>query len=151
MNYRKLGRTGFEVSEIGHGLWGMRGRGGSRDRESLGSLRLAAGLGCNFFDTSSTYGDGKSDRLLGEILSRNAGKRLYGASKIPPLNRTWPPAPQDSYRDAFPSAQVFNYADLIRKALGVTSIDVLQFQVGDVHNQRWHEKGGSRPEKYCDE
>ena len=134
MNYRKLGRTGFAVSEIGHGLWGMGGWSGSDDRESLEALQLAVDLGCNFFDTAWTYGDGKSDRLLGQILSRNAGKRLYAASKIPPLNGKWPPSPHDSYRDAFPSAHVFKYADVIRKALGVESIDLLQFHVW---NDRW--------------
>src|SRR2546428_13158367 len=86
MKYRKLGRTGFEVSEIGHGLWGMGMWSGSEDRESLESMQLAVDLGCNFFDTAWAYGNGRSDGLLGEILSRNAGKRLYAASKIPPAN-----------------------------------------------------------------
>ena len=92
MKYRKLGRTGFEVSEMAHGLWGMSGWTGSDDTESLAALQLATDLGCNFFDTAWAYGDGKSDGLLGEILSRNSSapnpsKRLYAASKIPPMNR----------------------------------------------------------------
>ncbi len=134
MNYRKLGRSGFDVSEIGHGLWGMGGWGGSEERESLHALQLAIDLGCNFFDTAWVYGDGKSDGHLGEILSRNPNKPLYAASKIPPLNGKWPPSPQDSYSDAFPSAHVFKYAELIRKTLGVSSIDLLQFHVWD---DRW--------------
>ena len=68
MKYRKLGRTGFEVSEMAHGLWGMSGWTGSDDAESLAALQLATDLGCNFFDTAWAYGDGKSDGLLGEIL-----------------------------------------------------------------------------------
>ena len=68
MKYRKLGRTGFEVSEMAHGLWGMSGWTGSDDKESLAALQLATDLGCNFFDTAWAYGDGKSDGLLGEIL-----------------------------------------------------------------------------------
>ena len=48
MKYRELGRTGFEVSEMAHGLWGMSGWSGSDDRESLDALQLATDLGCNF-------------------------------------------------------------------------------------------------------
>jgi aryl-alcohol dehydrogenase-like predicted oxidoreductase len=131
MKYRKLGRTGFEVSEIAHGLWGMSGWSGSDDRESLEALQLAVDLGCNFFDTAWAYGDGKSDALLGQILSRNRGQRLYAASKIPPLNQKWPASPKDKYRDVFPASHVFKHADLIRGKLGVDSIDLLQFHVWD--------------------
>jgi aryl-alcohol dehydrogenase-like predicted oxidoreductase len=131
MKYRKLGRAGFEVSDIAHGLWGMSGWGGSDDRESLAALQMAVDLGCNFFDTAWAYGDGKSDGLLGKILSRNRGKRLYAASKIPPLNQKWPASPRDKYRDVFPSAHVFRHVDLIHGKLGVDSIDVLQFHVWD--------------------
>ncbi len=131
MKYRKLGRTGFEVSEMAHGLWGMSGWTGSDDQESLAALQLAADLGCNFFDTAWAYGDGKSDGLLGEILTRNSGKRLYAASKIPPMNGKWPARPSYKYQDVFPADHVFKHADLIRKKLRVDAIDVLQFHVWD--------------------
>jgi aryl-alcohol dehydrogenase-like predicted oxidoreductase len=131
MKYRRLGRTGFEVSEIAHGLWGMSGWSGSDDRQSLEALQLAVDLGCNFFDTAWAYGEGKSDTLLGKILSANRGKRLYAASKIPPLNGKWPASPKDKYRDVFPSEHVFKYAKLIRENLGADSIDLLQFHVWD--------------------
>ena len=131
MKYRKLGRTGFEVSEMAHGLWGMSGWTGSDDKESLAALQLATDMGCNFFDTAWAYGDGKSDGLLGEILTRNAEKRLYAASKIPPLNGKWPALPSYRYQDVFPATHVFKHADLIRKKLRVDAIDVLQFHVWD--------------------
>jgi len=131
MQYRRLGRTGFEVSEIAHGLWGMSGWSGSDDRQSLEALQLAVDLGCNFFDTAWAYGEGKSDTLLGKILSANRGKRLFAASKIPPLNGKWPASPKDKYRDVFPSEHVFKYARLIREKLGSDSIDLLQFHVWD--------------------
>ena len=131
MKYRKLGRTGFEVSDIAHGLWGMSGWSGSEDRQSLQALQLAVDLGCNFFDTAWAYGAGKSDGLLGQIISRNPGKRLYAASKIPPLNDKWPATPKYKYRDVFPAEHVFKYAKLIREKLGTESIDVLQFHVWD--------------------
>jgi len=143
MKYRELGRTGFDVSEIGHGLWGMSGWSGADDAQSRESLQLAADGGCNFFDTAWAYGDGKSDALLGELLARNYGKRqaaaakfsahLYAASKIPPMNRKWPASPADAYGDVFPPKHVFKYVELIREKLGVDSIDVLQFHVWDDH------------------
>ena len=98
MKYRKLGRTGLEVSEIAHGLWGMSGWSGSEDRESLRAMQTAVDLGCNFFDTAWAYGDGKSDHLLGQILAGNKGKRLTAASKIPPMNLKWPASPKDRLR-----------------------------------------------------
>src|SRR5215831_7404030 len=131
MKYRKLGRTNFEVSEMGDGLWGMSGWTGSDDRESLASMQLAVDLGCNFFDTAWAYGEGKSDEMLGRIMKNNSGKRLYAASKVPPANDRWPALPEYQYKDVFPSKHVFKYADLIRQKLAVDSIDFLQFHVWD--------------------
>jgi aryl-alcohol dehydrogenase-like predicted oxidoreductase len=131
MKYRKFGRTGFEVSDIAHGLWGMGGWSGSEDAESLKALQLAIDLGCNFFDTAWAYGDGKSDGLLGETIAKNPDKRLFAASKIPPKNLHWPASPKYKYSDVFPPDHVFTYADLILKQLGTDSIDLLQFHVWD--------------------
>jgi aryl-alcohol dehydrogenase-like predicted oxidoreductase len=131
VKYRKLGRTGFDVSEMAQGLWGMSGWTGSTDKESLAALQLAVDLGCNFFDTAWAYGEGKSDALLGDTMAHNAKKRLYAASKIPPANDRWPALPEYKYTDVFSAAHVFKYADLIRKKLRVDSIDVLQFHVWD--------------------
>jgi aryl-alcohol dehydrogenase-like predicted oxidoreductase len=136
MKYRKLGRTGFQVSELAHGLWGMSGWTGSDDKESLAALQLAVEMGCNFFDTAWAYGDGKSDGMLGEILSRNPNpsnpsKRLFAASKIPPLNRKWPARSAYRYADVFPAVHVLKHADMIREKLRTDSIDLLQFHVWD--------------------
>ena len=131
MKYRTLGRTGFSVSEIAHGLWGMSGWSGSDDQQSLDALQLAVDLGCNFFDTAWADGEGKSDALLGQILARNRNKRLYAASKIPPLNDKWPASAKDKYQDVFPEKHVFKYAEQIRQKLGVETIDLLQFHVWD--------------------
>jgi aryl-alcohol dehydrogenase-like predicted oxidoreductase len=136
MRYRKFGRTGFEVSEMAHGLWGMGGWSGSDDRDSLAALQLAIDLGCNFFDSAWAYGEGTSDGLLGEIMARNPAppnpaQRLYAASKIPPLNRKWPARSSYKYQDVFPAGHVLKHADMIRKKLRTDSIDVLQFHVWD--------------------
>jgi aryl-alcohol dehydrogenase-like predicted oxidoreductase len=131
MKYRKLGRTGFKVSDMAHGLWGMSGWSGSEDQQSLEALQIAVDNGCNFFDTAWAYGEGNSDALLGQIIARNKGKRLYAASKIPPMNDKWPALPSYKYQEVFPARHVFKYADLIRQKLGTDSIDVLQFHVWD--------------------
>ena len=131
MKYRRLGRTNFDVADIAHGLWGMSGWSGSDDRESLAALQLAIDLGCNFFDTAWAYGDGKSDGLLGEIMERNKGKRIYAASKIPPKNLQWPASPKDKLRDVFPADHVLKYARMIREKLRTEAIDVLQYHVWD--------------------
>jgi aryl-alcohol dehydrogenase-like predicted oxidoreductase len=142
VKYRTLGRTGFKVSELAYGLWGMSGWSGSSDQQSLDSLQLAVDLGCNFFDTAWAYGEGKSDMLLGEIIMRNKGKRLYAASKIPPKNEQWPALPSYKYKDVFPTDHVFQYARKIREKLRTDVIDVLQFHVWDdswVDEPEFHE------------
>lgn len=69
MKYRKLGDTGFEVSEIGFGTWGLGGDsyGPVGDQVSTKALRRAFDLGVNFYDTSDLYGNGHSEELLGEV------------------------------------------------------------------------------------
>ena len=91
MQYRKLGRTKFEVSDIGYGAWGIGGKqwlGGSDD-ESLGALRRAIELGVNLIDTALAYGDGHSEKLVGQVV-RGAARKIYVATKVPPKNRIWP-------------------------------------------------------------
>jgi aryl-alcohol dehydrogenase-like predicted oxidoreductase len=131
MKFRKLGGTGFNVSEIAQGLWGMGSWPDSNDEESRQALQFSTDLGCNFFDSAWAYGEGRSDGLLGEALRCNQNKRLYAASKVPPLNRKWPGSAKDAYTDVFPSKHVFQYADLVRQKLQVDAIDLLQFHVWD--------------------
>src|SRR5579872_2217829 len=90
MKYRTLGRTGFHISEIGYGAWGIGGKlwqGGSDD-ESLRALHRAMELGVNFIDTALVYGDGHSEKLVGKAI-REARHRMYLATKVPPKNRLW--------------------------------------------------------------
>src|SRR5947207_8652527 len=71
MRYRKFGRTGWNVSEIGYGMWGLAGWTGSDDAESLDALQRAVDLGCNFLDTAWAYGAGNSEQILGKVLRAN--------------------------------------------------------------------------------
>ena len=102
MNYRSFGRTAWQVGEIGYGMWGMAGWTGSEDRQSLESLSLAVESGVNFFDTAYAYGEGHSERLLGQIVRRHPQSRLYAATKIPPKNRQWPSRRGSQLDDVFP-------------------------------------------------
>src|SRR5438046_382965 len=94
MRYRTPGRTGWSVSEIGYGAWGISGAQwlGAEDQESMAALRLAIDLGCNFIDTALAYGEGHSEQLVGRAV-RDAGRRVYVATKVPPKNRLWPAQP----------------------------------------------------------
>jgi aryl-alcohol dehydrogenase-like predicted oxidoreductase len=127
MKYRQFGRTGWDVSEIGYGMWGMAGWSGSDDAESLAALQRSVDLGCNFFDTAFAYGDGHSEELLGRIVRANPDKRLFVATKIPPKNRKWPSRRDFSLDDCFPPAYIDEYVEKSLKNTGVQALDLMQF------------------------
>jgi len=129
MHYRTFGRTGWQVSEIGYGMWGMAGWTGSDDDESGRSLDRAVELGCTFFDTAWAYGEGRSERLLGALLKRHSGKRFYVATKIPPKNRQWPARDHYALDDVFPADYIREYTETSLKNLGVETMDLQQFHV----------------------
>ena len=129
MQYRTFGRTGWRVSEIGYGMWGMAGWTGSDDEESRRSLDRAVALGCNFFDTAWAYGEGRSEQLLGELLKRHPDKRLYTATKIPPKNRKWPARAEDPLNDVFPADYIREYTEISLRNMDVPTVDLQQFHV----------------------
>jgi len=130
MNYRRLGRTGLMVSEIGFGAWGI-GKGlwvGAEDAESLLALRRAVEEGVNFIDTALAYGPGHSERLVGQLV-REMGVPLYVATKVPPKNQTWPAARGVPVREVFPAAHIKRSAEESLENLGLDRIDLLQLHV----------------------
>ncbi len=140
MHYRTFGRTGWQVSEIGYGMWGMGGWTGSDDEESLQSLHRAVELGCNFFDTAWAYGEGRSERLLGQLVRDYPDTRLYVASKIPPKNFKWPSRPDDPLDETFPPDHIRQYVESSLKNLGLPQIDLIQFHVWEdawADDERW--------------
>jgi len=86
MNYRPLGRTGWQVSEISFGAWAIGGAWGpTDDAESMAALEKAIDSGVNFIDTADVYGMGRSERLIADLKKRRkeeivvatkAGRRL---------------------------------------------------------------------------
>jgi aryl-alcohol dehydrogenase-like predicted oxidoreductase len=140
MEYRTFGRTGWRVSEIGYGMWGMGEWTGSDDEQSLQALQHAVALGCNFFDTAYAYGEGHSERLLAQLLRNNEAKKLYVATKIPPKNRVWPSQRSFPLETVFPPDYIREMTEKSLENLGVETIDLLQFHVwedGWAHDERW--------------
>jgi aryl-alcohol dehydrogenase-like predicted oxidoreductase len=129
MRYRTFGRLGWQVSEIGYGMWGMGGWTGSDDAESLSALDGSIALGCNFFDTAHAYGDGHSEKLLGATVRRHEGKRLFVATKVPPKNRRWPGRAETPVSDVFPYEHIVAMTEESRARLGVSRIDLQQLHV----------------------
>ena len=129
MQYRRFGRLGWQVSEIGYGMWGMGGWTGSEDEQSLKALERSVALGCNFFDTAYAYGAGRSERLLGQILSQPRDQRIYVATKIPPKNNQWPARAHYPLRDVFPPDHIRAYTEKSLENLGVERIDLQQLHV----------------------
>ena len=142
MNYRTFGHTGWKVSEIGYGMWGLAGWSGSDDQETLSSLHRAIELGCNVFDTAWAYGDGKSEQILAKILRESKSKQgiggpdkhLYVATKIPPKNRRWPSRRDFTLDDSYPPDYIDEYVGKSLKNLGVDTIDLMQFHTWE---DRW--------------
>src|SRR3979490_1038531 len=106
MKYRKFGRLGWKVSDIGCGACAIGGSWGTQsDDESLRALRRALDLGCNFIDTAQVYGDGRSERLISQIVAERSGGQIFIATKIPPTQEgEWPPSPYDQCEQRYPEA-----------------------------------------------
>jgi aryl-alcohol dehydrogenase-like predicted oxidoreductase len=130
VQYRKLGRTGLEVSEIGYGAWGIGGSqwGGADDTESIRALGRAIDLGLNFVDTALAYGDGRSERLVGRVV-RERPETVYVATKVPPKNRIWPAPDGLPVEEVFPGDYVRDCAQRSLANLGLDAVDLLQLHV----------------------
>jgi aryl-alcohol dehydrogenase-like predicted oxidoreductase len=129
MRTRPLGRTGFEVSEIGFGAWGL-GRTmwrGVEDDDALAAVRAANEAGVTFIDTALAYGDGHSERLIAR-----ARTNAVIATKIPPQNGVWPASATSSIADVFPARFVRSATETSLRNLGVETIALQQFHV-------WHD------------
>jgi aryl-alcohol dehydrogenase-like predicted oxidoreductase len=140
MRYRQFGRLGWQVSEIGYGMWGMGSWSASDDQQSLQSLQAAVNYGCNFFDTAYAYGDGHSEKLLGQTVRANRDRRLYTATKIPPMNKQWPALPDSTLKESFPPDHVEEYVHRSLENAGLESFDLMQFHTWDdnwLRDDRW--------------
>jgi aryl-alcohol dehydrogenase-like predicted oxidoreductase len=146
VRYRTMGRLGWPVSEVGYGMWGIGGGPGGFtgwDYDAAPDcLDLAVDLGCTFFDTAWVYGRGKSEQLLGDLLKRRPDEDLKIATKVPPLNREWPPGRKDRLDDVFPTEHIKQYVQLSLQNLGMDRIDLLLLHVWEDRwsdDERWQQ------------
>jgi aryl-alcohol dehydrogenase-like predicted oxidoreductase len=119
MKYRELGRTGWKVSEISFGSWAIGGAWGKvDDKESITALHRSLDLGVNFFDTADVYGDGHSERLLGQLhkerpeefhIATKAGRRLH-----------------PHIANGYNRQNLTAFVELSLKNLGMETLDLLQ-------------------------
>jgi aryl-alcohol dehydrogenase-like predicted oxidoreductase len=140
MQKRTFGRTGWMIGEIGYGMWGLAGWTGSDEKEVQRSLDVSIELGCDFFDTAWAYGNGKSEKILGQLIRRHPGKRLYTATKIPPKNLRWPSKRGYRLEECFPPEHIRAYTEKSLKNIGVDTIDLQQFHVWEdswAEDDRW--------------
>jgi aryl-alcohol dehydrogenase-like predicted oxidoreductase len=142
MHRRRLGRAGFEVSEVGYGSWGIGQTSwiGADDQESLRALHRAIDLGLNFVDTALAYGDGHSERLIGRVL-RDREERVFVATKVPPANQRWPASADDDPDDVFGRDHLRACVQQSVSNLGVDTLDLLQLHVW---SDAWLERGSWR-------
>lgn len=133
---------GWQVSELGHGMWGMGAWSGSVDEESLKALHRSVELGVNFFDTAWIYGNGRSEKLLGQLIKDYPDKKLYITTKIPPKNMLWPMEPTYTLDETFPSDHMKEYVKKSLENVGVESLDLVLLHGWDdvwAGDTRWQE------------
>lgn len=129
MEYRSLGRTGLQVSEIGYGAWGIGASMwiGADEDESVRALHRSIELGVNFIDTARGYGE--SERIVGRVLREHVGEDVYVATKVPPLNGIWPAPARIDPAEAFPGEHIRASLQESLRQSGLDHFDVLQFHV----------------------
>lgn len=139
MKHRRFGRTGWQVSEIGYGMWGMAGWTGSDDEESFSSLQRSVELGCNFYDTAYAYGNGRSEGLLGRLVRQNAEEKIYTATKVPPKNLKWPATSDQAINECYPPDHIEEYVHKSLANAGLESFDLVQLHTW---NDAWMDDSG---------
>jgi aryl-alcohol dehydrogenase-like predicted oxidoreductase len=139
---RALGTTGYDVSEIGFGGWGLGADQwrGVDDSQGRVAVREAVDQGITFFDTALAYGNGHSERLMGQVLKDElrAG-RIVVATKVPPLNDEWPGKASKPLGAVFPAKHLSASTEKSLRNLGVEALSLQQLHV-------WHDAWLDDPE-----
>jgi aryl-alcohol dehydrogenase-like predicted oxidoreductase len=126
MHTRSLSLEGPQVSEIGFGAWAIGGGWGDQpETESIRALRTAIDHGVNLIDTAAGYGDGRSERVIAQVL-HDRPESVLVATKTPPAPGPWPPSPYCRWQDRYSAAYLRDNVHQRLKSLGAERIDLLQ-------------------------
>ncbi|WP_370161206.1 aldo/keto reductase, partial [Limimaricola soesokkakensis] len=119
MASRNFGRTSIPVSEIGFGAWAIGGTWGEvSEADAKAALHAALDAGVDFIDTADVYGDGRSERIIGEVIAARGGERPFVATK---LGRRLDPHLAEGY-----TAQAMEgFVDRSLKNLGTDTLDLV--------------------------
>ncbi len=126
------------ISQLGFGTWGI-GKTfwiGAEDAESKRALHKAIELGINFFDSALVYGNGHSEKLVGEV-EKESGKDLFITSKIPSKKFEWPANEKSTLEDSFPEKHIILNTERSLRNLKRDYLDLQQFHVW---NDLWAEQ-----------
>lgn len=132
---RRLGRTGYQVSEIGFGAWGLGGTmwRGVPDETGRAALHAALDAGVTFVDTALAYGEGHSERLIAAVLAERGGRdRVVVATKIPPRDLVWPGRASTPPARVFPARHVRASVEASLRNLDAEALHLEQLHV-------WHD------------
>ena len=120
MEYRRLGRTGYEVSSVGFGAWAIGGTWGEvTEADAMAALHQAVDSGITFFDTADVYGDGRSERLIAQLRRERPEASMVVATKA---GRRLDPHIAELYT---PEA-IEAFVDRSRENLEMETLDLLQ-------------------------
>lgn len=120
MNYRKLGKTDFEISEISLGTWQVGGKWGDDFNHKTADeiLNTAVDSGINFIDTADVYGDGESEKAVGRFV-KSRSERIYVATKC---GRQLNPHNNEAYQPAV----LRKFVENSLKNMGLETLDLIQ-------------------------
>jgi len=135
MQRRRLGRTGYTVSEIGFGAWGIGATmwRGVTDEVAMRTVHEALDLGMDFLDTALAYGEGHSEELLARVLRERGGRdAVVVATKIPPMDWVWPGKASTPLAHTYPGHWIEQCVEKSLRYLGVEALQIEQLHV-------WHD------------
>lgn len=119
MNYRQLGNTDLNISELSFGTWAIGGSwGNTNDKDALDGLHRAMEAGVNFFDTADVYGAGHSEELLAKA-TKGKESEIHIATKFCRAGDINDP-------ETYSEEQVTKYCEDSLKRLGRDQIDLYQ-------------------------
>jgi aryl-alcohol dehydrogenase-like predicted oxidoreductase len=124
MKYRSFGKSGIRFLKLVSEAGLLAAAGASAGCRFIGCFASRYRPGVNFIDTAAGYGNGRSERIIGQVL-RERKERIYISTKTPPLPGDWPPSPYDKAEERYPEKYLRENVEERLKNLGVETVDIL--------------------------